>query len=221
MIKAVLFDFIGTIVQEQEPDIINHCFEMAYADHGIPANREFFKNNRGRDKRSVILKSLSKQQKPLHLAENIYASFKKHVEGNIHHFVARDGAGEIFSWLSSKSILTGIGTGLTRDLFETIFHHCEFDRYHFDYIGISDEIGIGRPAPDMIFNMMRQLKIVNPREILKVGDTVSDILEGKNAGSLTAAILSGTQPESDLINAAPNFLIKSIAEIRRIVAVAN
>src|SRR6187402_2434559 len=105
MIKAVLFDFIGTIVQEQEPDIINHCFEMAYADHGIPANTEFFKNNRGRDKRRVILESLSQQQKPLHLAENIYASFKKHVEGNIHHFVAMDGAGEIFSWLSSKSIL--------------------------------------------------------------------------------------------------------------------
>ena len=41
--------------------------------------------------------------------------------------------------------------------------------------------GFGRPYPYMIFRNMQQFGIAGVREVVKVGDTVSDIREGKNA----------------------------------------
>ncbi|MGZ8518400.1 MAG: HAD family hydrolase [Chitinophagaceae bacterium] len=42
----------------------------------------------------------------------------------------------------------------------------------------------------MILDMLKKFSL-QKEQFLKVGDTVADILEGKNAGVKTAAILSG------------------------------
>ena len=40
----------------------------------------------------------------------------------------------------------------------------------------------GRPAPFMIYYAMTQLDIQSIHEVLKIGDTPADMLEGYNAG---------------------------------------
>ena len=50
----------------------------------------------------------------------------------------------------------------------------------------------GRPYPYMIFRNMEALDIKKVRRVLKVGDTVSDIKEGKNAGVWSAGIVVGS-----------------------------
>lgn len=50
----------------------------------------------------------------------------------------------------------------------------------------------GRPYPYMIFKNMEALNIKDVRRVLKVGDTVSDIKEGKSAGVLTAGVVVGS-----------------------------
>ncbi len=52
--------------------------------------------------------------------------------------------------------------------------------------------GMGRPYPYMIFKNMETLKISSVEHVIKVGDTVSDILEGKQAGVFTIGILEGS-----------------------------
>src|SRR5699024_8965576 len=52
--------------------------------------------------------------------------------------------------------------------------------------------GMGRPYPYMVFKNMEALKISSTGKVMKVGDTVSDILEGKNAGMFTIGILEGS-----------------------------
>ncbi len=69
----------------------------------------------------------------------------------------------------------------------------------------------------MIQEMMRLLNITDGKMVLKVGDTVSDIEEGKNAGVNTAVILSGTQPEEQLRAARPDFVIDRLSEIKLII----
>ena len=91
------------------------------------------------------------------------------------------------------------------------------DKKLFDYIGISSEIGKSRPHPDMIFDLMHKLTIVNPAEVLKVGDTVADIQEGKNAKITTAAILAGTQTKGELVKEKPDFIINNLSEIQNII----
>ena len=50
----------------------------------------------------------------------------------------------------------------------------------------------GRPYPYMIFRNMEKLELKDVSRVMKVGDTVSDILEGKNAGLVTVGVLEGS-----------------------------
>ena len=51
----------------------------------------------------------------------------------------------------------------------------------------------GRPYPYMIFENMKKLEIDSVKKVVKVGDTISDILEGKNAGDAALDCLREAQ----------------------------
>ena len=50
----------------------------------------------------------------------------------------------------------------------------------------------GRPYPYMIFKNMEALKVTSIDHVIKVGDTISDIKEGKNAGVYTIGVVEGS-----------------------------
>lgn len=65
----------------------------------------------------------------------------------------------------------------------------------------------------MIFDIMAKFSVKDPKNVVKVGDTEVDILEGKNAGAWTVGVLSGTQPRKRLAALQPDFLVESIRSI--------
>ena len=215
--KAVLFDVIGTTVKEKDPETINRCFLKAFTDNKVIADRETLKVNRGKDKLAVIHLILDNTQQDTSLSNSIYNSFAKNVENEVENFYLATDAGEIFNYLRQRSIKIGMGTGLSRDLFEKILAHVKWNKNLFDYIGISSEIGKSRPNPDMIFDFMHTLKITEPKQVLKVGDTVADIQEGKNAKVISAVILAGTQTKEELEKENPDFIFNSLSEIKSII----
>jgi (p)ppGpp synthase/HD superfamily hydrolase len=60
---------------------------------------------------------------------------------------------------------------------------------------------------------MQELGIADPQMVLKVGDTVMDIREGRNAGAWTAAVLTGTQSRDQLAQAEPNYVLPGIGNL--------
>ncbi|OGU34328.1 MAG: hypothetical protein A2068_14160 [Ignavibacteria bacterium GWB2_35_6b] len=214
--KAVLFDLNGTTVIEKDPMLVLNCFEYAFKDHGITVTKEIIKNNRGKDKHEMIKIILEKTNHSVILTNSILVSFKEHLENNLNNFSENAGLRELLQYLKEKNIKVGIGTGFPREIFDGIFSYLKWEEFELDYIGIAEEIGKGRPHPDMIFDMMNKLKI-NKNELLKIGDTIADIQEGKNAGVATAVILSGTQNEEDLIKEKPDFVIRSLMELKEII----
>ena len=64
--------------------------------------------------------------------------------------------------------------------------------YEADCVITPDLTGASRPTPFMLFECMRHLNIYPPSSVVKVGDTVVDILEGKNAGAWSIGILEGS-----------------------------
>ena len=52
--------------------------------------------------------------------------------------------------------------------------------------------GKGRPCPYMMFRNMEALGVTSVAEVAKVGDTVSDIKEDKNAGVFTVGVIEGS-----------------------------
>lgn len=212
-IEAILFDMIGTTVEERTPNTIITCFEKAFQQYGIDNTATGIKAHRGKDKMEMIRIILEESNYSLSLSKSIYDAFKNNVRENVASFVTCEGVPNILRTLRKQKIKIGLGSGLPRDLFEIIFSHLHWDKVDFDYIGISEEIGEARPHPAMIFDMMFSLGLNDKKAFLKVGDTVADIEEGKNAGVVTAAVLSGTQNEALIRLAEPDFILRKINAI--------
>jgi pyrophosphatase PpaX len=215
-IKAVLFDFIGTTVLEKG-DIINHAFANAFHQEGVQMDSEILNQNRGRDKHEIIDLVLGDRfSSKAVLSERIYRTFHANVENSLSGFLLNSGVLEVLEYLKARNIIAGLGSALTRDLFQKIFNRLPWHKNSFQYIGIASEVGRNRPHPDMIFDMMKAMN-VSADKFLKVGDTTTDILEGKNANVKTAAILSGTQSEEILRKAQPDFILNNMKDLIGIV----
>ena len=214
--RAVLFDLIGTTVTEKPGTIIS-CFQDAFKKNNIETDIVFLNAHRGRGKKEIIESLLKTRGIPEETTIKIYDNFISNVESSINNFSATAGADEIFSYVKSLGTKLGLGTGLPRSIFELISRQLGWNRAMFDYIGIAEEIGTGRPDPEMIIQMMEKLNIVDGNEFLKIGDTAADIQEGKNAGVKTAVILSGTQASGMLRNENPDYILDSLSDIKEII----
>jgi phosphonatase-like hydrolase len=211
-IKVVFFDFIGTTVVETKPDIISGCFKTAFLKNKIRVSDSFIQSNRGRNKRDVIRDAITMEVGDERM-NKILQDFEIEVNNNLQHFQSVSEAENIFEAFRKKEIFLALATGLSRDIFDRIVNQLGWSFSWFAYQATYEEIGKGRPHPDMIFDLMKALNITDPKEILKVGDTVADIEEGKNAGAQTVAILAGTQPDDVLFQANPDFLCRNLREI--------
>lgn len=215
-ITAVFFDFIGTTVIEKNNDVVLTCFQNAFGDYGIKVDKETLTKHRGKDKDESIAEILRWAKKDLKQKNNILTSFKKHLTSNLHQFTESKDLDSTIQYLRSKKVKIGVGSGLPKDVLRTLLEHFHWERFGFDYISTAGEIGKSRPNPEMIIDMMVKLHL-NSFQFLKVGDTVADIQEGKNANVMTAVVLSGTQPESVLRDEKPDYVIKSLIELKGIV----
>jgi HAD superfamily hydrolase (TIGR01549 family) len=217
-IKFILFDAIGTVVKENAGNhstIIN-CFIKAFKTKQIEVTYQEINPVRGKSKIEAIHELLLFKNQPLEFSQEIYSKFVLLLKEYISEFTEQDGATELFYFLKEKKIKIGLGSGLPDEIMRTLCQNLNWTNI-FNYIGSSDRLGKGRPNPIMIFDAMEKLSISNPKLVLKVGDTVADIEEGKNAGVYTAAVLTGTQEIKILKNANPDFIFENILGIKNIV----
>jgi phosphoglycolate phosphatase-like HAD superfamily hydrolase len=61
---------------------------------------------------------------------------------------------------------------------------------------------------------MNKHNISSPSQVIKVGDTIADILEGKNAGCHTVSVLSGSCKRSVLEKHVPNYILNDIMDLK-------
>ncbi len=88
----------------------------------------------------------------------------------------------------------------------------------FDDLVTASEVIKTRPDPDMIFLAMKNSGIQNAKEVIKVGDSIIDIEEGKNAGcGLNIGITTGAHSFEQLQTATPDYIIDNLLELIPIV----
>jgi len=211
----VLFDLIGTTVRDSKngESLILDCFYNAFDLIGYQINREILNQHRGKSKREAIYNILTDNELNIELTDKIYSDFIHLLNDSVIFFTEIEGASQVFKQLKNRQIKIGIGSGLPKEFMTSILKQVGWNSDNFDYIGSSDELGLGRPNPIMIFDSMKKLGLENKSRVLKVGDTKVDIQEGKNANVLTAMILTGTQGIKDLGNITPDYILKDINEL--------
>ena len=100
---------------------------------------------------------------------------------------------ETVETLRGMGIKIGSTTGYTDEMMEIVAAAAATKGYKPDCWFSPDSVDRkGRPNPYMIFRNMQFLGLTDVRRVMKVGDTVSDIREGKNAGLFTVGVIEGS-----------------------------
>lgn len=122
------------------------------------------------------------------------------------------GASEVFAGLRAMGVRVALDTGFDRGILNAVIQRLQWGQFLDDTIA-SDEVAHGRPEPDMIHALMARSGVDDPAMVGKVGDSISDILEGRNARcGLVAAIRNARTHQA--IGSTPGVVgIENIAEV--------
>ena len=234
-IQLAMFDMAGTTVNDKVDGHPLMVISMmrAFAKHGIALAPDLINKHRGKQK-SEAIQTLLKEVAELSpanaegvpfrasslrgIGDDIYRDFLHELESNLSSISEIDGATELFRHLKSKGIHVGVGSGFPMQIVQAIISQLGWlDQGLIDYVGSAEQIGVGRPNPKMIHDAMERLNITDGSKVVKIGDTVVDIQEGKNAGAWTVAVLTGSQTETQLRTAAPDYILSSVRELRTLI----
>lgn len=95
--------------------------------------------------------------------------------------------------LRDTGLKIGSTTGYTDEMMALVVPKAKEQGYEPDCWFSPDATGQkGRPYPYMIFRNMEALGLMDVSRVIKVGDTVSDIKEGKNAGMISVGVIEGS-----------------------------
>ena len=123
-----------------------------------------------------------------------------------------NGTSEVYRYLRAKDSKIAIGSGFPHKVVENIVHRLKWNNL-IDFVSSAEKEGKGRPNPALIQSAMKLFEITDPKKVVKVGDTKMDVMEGKNAGCWTVAVLTGTQTREMLKEENPDFIINSVHDL--------
>ena len=105
----------------------------------------------------------------------------------------KPGVVETVAKLRSMGLKLGSTTGYTDKMMKIVVKAAAAQGYQPDcWFSPDSTDGMGRPYPYMIFKNMMELKLSDVKHVIKVGDTVSDIKEGKAAGVWSVGVIDGS-----------------------------
>lgn len=237
-IQLVVLDMAGTTVQDNKE--VETCFAEAAKQSGLLVSMERILAVQGMAKRFVF-EMLWQEQTSQPIAslqdkvEHSYQIFKTILENHYYTqpVVPTFGCLELFRFLKEHQIKIALTTGFYRKVTTIILNRLnwqtDLDR---NFVGnktslldmsiASDEVAEGRPSPLMIQKAMRTLGITDPKRILNIGDTPSDLASGFNAGCAASfAVTNGTHTREQLQQYPHDGLFDSLEAIQHYLKTNN
>jgi len=218
MIRMVVFDMAGTTVNEN--NIVYKTLQRAINEKGFNFTLdEVLLEGAGKEKLQAIKSILNvfAEKDDEELATEIYNRFIVLLEDayNTEKIFPQDNAIDLFRSLKQKNILVVLNTGYNNETAASLIDKLGWIKgADYDSLVTANDVDKNRPNPDMIWLAMKRFDIVNPSEVVKVGDSIIDIEEGKNAGcSLSIGITTGAHTFKQLTTAKPDYIINNLMEL--------
>jgi HAD superfamily hydrolase (TIGR01509 family) len=190
MIKAVIFDFDGTITK---PFL---DFRKIKEDIGFPEDEIYLLEK---------MFTLPPEEK-----ERAFSILAKHEREAVKHSELNEGVYEVLDVLKQKLIKTAL---LTRNSRLSMNDACKKHNLRFDFIVTREDAKV-KPEPDGIILARRKLNIPLG-EILMVGDYQFDIIAGQRAGVKTVLLTNGTKHKWDIKS---DYTITNLIDLITIIA---
>lgn len=247
-LEAVIFDWAGTTVDYgcMAPIL---AMQKAFAHHHLPVTIEEIRQPMGMLKIDHIKTILSMDRVKHSFHEHYHrdaqpddiAAINQQFEENIfsilhQHTTIIPDILDVQQYLRDQHIKIGSTTGYTTKMIAIVAESAKKQGYTPDYIISSDEVKHGRPYPYMLHQNIAALDVKDTKCVVKVGDTIVDILEGRYAGCWSIGVIKGgsmlglnetevnqldkedlhhrmNQIRHDMLLAGADFVIDSIGEL--------
>jgi phosphonoacetaldehyde hydrolase len=199
-IRLVVFDWAGTTVDHGSLAPVA-AFVEAFIRHGVAISPEEARGPMGLPKRDHIVALLrrldiARRWHGVHGrdwteedVDRVYAAFIPLQLAVVEDCAAPvPGLPAAVDDLRRRGIRIGGTTGYFAEAAERVAAAARRLGYAPDATLCPADVRAGRPAPWMIFRLMEILDVCPPAAVVKVGDTVPDIEEGRNAGVWTVGV---------------------------------
>ena len=201
--KGIVYDALYNTIKVIQPSLMRRDINDFYGCQKSEVIKHFVDKNIKEDKNVV--------QNNLESEFNYF--LKKEYNTNPNISLINPNIPSFFNALRDQDIKITLNTGYNKDIQKLLIDKFNLSECIDDYIS-SEEVKYGRPYPHMIHSLMNKHNISNPSQVIKVGDTIADILEGKNAGCHTVSVLSGSCKRSILEKHVPNYILNDIMELK-------
>ena len=227
-IQAVIFDWAGTTIDygSRAPIV---AFQQAFANVGIEISEAEIRQDMGLDKYTHIHKiiSLPTVQNDWQArfqvlptsddCDRIFQDFKSILLATLTDFAhLKPGMDTVIDFLNSQQIAYGSTTGYDEEMLATVLPIAANQGYCPTVnITSAQTNGIGRPASAMLELACDQLEVTDYANVVKVGDSINDILEGQNADAISVGIVDGSnlmglsQAAFDALTAAEQLVLRA------------
>jgi phosphonoacetaldehyde hydrolase len=199
-IAAVVFDWAGTVVDHGSLAPIR-TLQRVFAQRSIEVAEEVARRDMGLAKREHIRSLLAEPevaslwQSRYHRTASesdvnaLYAEFVP-LQTNclLEYSQVIEGVVPVVEELRARKIRIGGTTGYTRAMMSTLEVQARSQGYSPDRYLCPEDAGAGRPHPFMCYRLAAEF-LAPLGACVKVGDTLSDIDEGRNAGTWTVGVL--------------------------------
>ena len=199
-LQAVVFDWAGTTVDYGSMAPIR-VLQKIFADRGIEITEEEARRDMGVLKKDHIRALLGMPRIAGEWQRRCRrAPGEPEVESLFADFIPQQaacltecssviaGVTDVVQRLRDRGLKIGSTTGYTRPLMDILLPHATAQGYAPDCTLCPDDVGAGRPAPWMMYESAVRMKVYPLEAVVKVGDTISDVEEGLNAGTWTVGV---------------------------------
>lgn len=202
MIKAVITDLAGTTIDHGSSAPAGAFIEL-FRRHGLEISQQQARVPMGLEKRTHIhaiasLPDVAEQWRACHdgvdwteaTIDALYAEFIPlqlavlPAYGDIIPAVP-----EVLARLKKLAISVGATTGYNREMLALVLQCAAEQGFIPDVSCCAEDVSTGRPAPWMIYHCMEQLGVFPPAAVVNVGDTLPDVMSGRNAGTWSVGVV--------------------------------
>lgn len=237
-LTLVVFDWAGTLIDLGSKAPLQTFIDI-FADEGIAVPEAVAKGPMGLGKRDHINQIL--QDPSIQLGwekqfgkpstsqdvDRLYKAYEpKQIQAIKQFSQLISGAQETVSWLRAKGIKVAGTTGYPRSVASVVWKEAKNQGLELDANACNCDVLHGRPGPFMLFKVMELTNSYPSSAVIKVGDTVPDVLEGRNAGVRTVSVVStgaGWEGEAsrerlefNFKQARTNYLIDSVSDLPKL-----
>jgi 2,3-diketo-5-methylthio-1-phosphopentane phosphatase/HAD superfamily hydrolase (TIGR01509 family) len=205
-IRGIIFDLDGTLIEAYEAIHIglNEALR-AYGKEVVPFSdqKKYLKAD--------LEATLSVFFSPEEIPKVIPIMRKKYEEVYLDKTHFLDGAEEILETLHSTGVLLGVASNKFGRFSRGALSHLGVAHLFRAIVGAGD-VARNKPFPDMLHSVLNAMDL--PAEnVVFVGDTLTDIETGKQAGVDVYALPTGYDPKKELARGRPKRILRNLKEI--------